>query len=270
VTKDILARFGLTEKQLESILIYREVGIAKPIPLYLKGGTEYTFGAIGDTHLCSKEERIRELLTFYRICQKKGVKDIYHAGDILAGQNVYSGQEFELHTFGADSQVAYAVRNYPNIEGIRTHFILGNHCYSFFKNAGMDVGFAIAKERPDMTYLGAFYGEVMMEKIRLIHLVHPSGGMPYSISYRAQRIVTEISSGDKPRILLVGHLHTSYSFLYRNIFVFGVGCFEGQTPFLARKGINPVIGGWIIKITFGQGRAKSTTSVVSEFIPFWG
>ena len=47
--------FDLTKKELRRILIARG-GIIKPLKIYFKGN-HYSFGAIGDTHLCSKEEK---------------------------------------------------------------------------------------------------------------------------------------------------------------------------------------------------------------------
>ena len=262
-------RFGLTERQLGRILVARSRKEIKSLALYRKVPDEYSFAAIGDTHLCSIQEKLRELHTFYDLCRKRKISDVFHAGDVVAGQGIYSGQEYEVNTFGADNQVAYVVDKYPKVKGITTHFITGNHDYSFYKMAGVDVGLKIGEQREDMNFLGAFRGEVFYNGVKLIQLVHPDGGMPYALSYRAQKYVEQVASGSKPRVLLVGHLHTQYNFLYRNINVFGVGCWEGQTTFLARKGINPVIGGWFITVKFGKDKKKSIVSFVSEFVPFY-
>jgi hypothetical protein len=169
-------RFGLSEKQLERILITRSAAKIKQIDLTAKD--EYVFGAIADTHLCSVKERLDALYAFYRLCQSRGVKDIYHAGDLIAGQGVYSGQEYELKIFGADNQVNYFVANYPKLPGIITRFITGNHDMSYMKLAGLDVGVSIAEKRSDMQYLGMLSGEVEINNVKMIQLLHPDGGMP--------------------------------------------------------------------------------------------
>jgi len=267
---ELLTRYGLTQEQLERLLTYQGLRAVKPLALYLKEGDTYEFGAVSDTHLCSKEERLKELHTFYKLCKARGITDIYHSGDVLSGQTVYRGQLQEIHTFGCDNQVAYVVRNYPKEEGITTHFITGNHDADWFKSSGVDVGVAIAEKRPDMEYLGMYFAEVMLGNIKFMGLMHLEGGVAYALTYRAQRAVVELTStGQKPRFLLTGHPHTSYQFLYRGVYVYGCGAFEGQTPFLARKGINPVIGGWIVKTTLGKDKKRSTVSVASEFVPFW-
>lgn len=125
-TTTIKKEYGITPAKLKRILAHKSVVNIKPLSLQLGSGKEYQFGAIGDTHLCSGKERLRELHTFYEICQRRGVKDVYNAGDIIAGMGVYPGQEFELNVFGADNQVNYAVQNYPKVEGITTYFIGGN------------------------------------------------------------------------------------------------------------------------------------------------
>ena len=261
--KNLTKRFGLTEREVERILIQSTKPKLKRIKVREK--ESITFAAIGDTHLCSKKEALSELHTFYDLLEGRGVKIVLHAGDLLDGQGVYHGQEYEVHTFGADNQVSYAVENYPRRKGIRTYFINGNHSYAYFKKTGLDTGAMIAKERNDMVYLGAFKGEIEVGNEK-IWLIHPDGANPYALSYRSQKFVEQITSGDKPKIILFGHLHTMYHFDYRNIYVFGVGCFQGQTSFILRKGINPVIGGWIITIYMRGDKKRTITRIVPEFI----
>lgn len=253
-------KYGLRENELQRILTREPSLESVKIPATTK---TIRFAAIGDTHLGSKKDELSALHQFYRILKRKKISIVLHAGDILDGMGVYRGQEFELAVFGADNQISYAVKHYPKISGITTYFINGNHDYSFYKKLGLDTGAVISRERKDLVYLGHYKGEVNINGIK-IWLVHPDGGMPYAISYRGQKYVEQIESGHKPRILLLGHLHTAYFFEYRNIYVFGVGCFQGQTPFILRKGINPVIGGWIIEVKVDK--KNSIRSVVSEFI----
>ncbi len=257
-------KFGLTEKQLEKILVAKRERVIKPFNIQI--GETYTFGALADNHACSSEERLEALHTFYHECKKRGIQDMYNAGDLLAGQDVYKGQEYELNVFGADNQVNYLVENYPCIPGMTTHFVTGNHDYSFYKKIGLDVGIMIAERRSDMKYLGIFQGDVMYKCIPLIRVVHPDGGMAYALSYRMQKYVEQISSGKKPRIIIAGHQHTSIYFLYRNIHVVQAGAFEGQTKLILRKGINPSIGGWIITVKFAKDKKKSIVSFAPEFL----
>ena len=122
--KDIIDKFGITEKQLISILAGKDT---KPKVLeHNISNKVFTFGIVSDTHFGSIHEKIDELYTFYAICKKEGINVVVHAGDLVAGWGVYKGQENEVHTFGADGQVAYVIKNYPKVKGITTYFITGN------------------------------------------------------------------------------------------------------------------------------------------------
>lgn len=262
----IVNEFGITKNQIQRMLFEKK----KPRPKVLKRyitDKMYKFGIVGDTHLCSTHEKLNELHTFYEICRKSGVKNIFHAGDIIAGWGMYFGQETEVHTFGASAQAQYVIDNYPNIKGIKTYFITGNHCLSWYKKSGIDVGNLIANDRDDMVYIGQFQGDMMLNKIR-IKVLHPDGAGAYAISYRGQKISEQIPSGKKPDILILGHFHTSVYFFYRNMHIFHAGSFEGQSSFLLRKGINPAIGGWICEVHIGKKKDR-VVALQACWIPFF-
>ena len=134
------------------------------------------------------------------------------------------------------------------------------HDLSYYKDLGVDVGIQIASQRKDMKYLGQWQADVLIENIR-VRLLHPDRGNAYAISYYAQKITEQIQSGKKPQIIFFGHWHSAIYFLYRNIHIFCSGCYEDQTPYLMRKGINPVIGGWIIKIKKANDKNNSIISL---------
>ena len=263
--KDLMDRFGINEKQLVSILAGKDT---KPKILeHNISNRVFTFGVVSDTHLCSIHEKLDELHTFYEICRKEGIEIVVHAGDFISEWTIFKGQENEVHTLGADGYVAYAVKNYPKVKGITTYFITGNHCLSWLNLAGVDVGNLIAKEREDMIYLGQYQGDVIIGGV-VVRLHHADKGGAYALSYNAQKIVEQIPSGDKPHIMIFGHWHTSHYFFYRNIHILNAGCFECQSLFLLRKGINPVIGGWTVKVRIANDKHKTILSITPTFIPF--
>ena len=263
----IWQEYGLTEKQMRDLLVKQQPTTKATIQKYFTGN-KVKFAVVSDTHLCSNYERLDALNTFYKLCKRQGITDIYHAGDIITGQKLFRGMEYEIHTIGVDNQVKYCVQNYPYQKGITTHFITGNHCLSYYKDLGIDVGTQIADRRADMKYLGQWQADVMFNDIR-VRLLHPDRGNAYALSYHAQKIVEQIQSGKKPQIIFFGHWHTSIYFLYRNIHIFCAGAFEDQTPYLMRKGINPVIGGWIITVKTTKDKRNSVTSINPQFIPFY-
>ena len=235
--------------------------------VYHEPVTEMMLGFCGDTHGGSAEERNEELHTFYDLCQEAGVTDVLHTGDITAGIKVFPGQEYEIAEHGFERQVGGVVRRYPRRAGITTHFVTGNHDYSFFKHGGVDVGKAIAAERDDMRYLGRYGATVELSPGFTVYVLHMDGGVPYALSYRRQRIVEGFIGGTKPRIFISGHDHQHVYFDYRNVEVFGTGCFEGQSDFLRRKGIEPHIGGWIVNVKLdGNGAVRRITP---EWVKFY-
>lgn len=260
-----LAELDITPAQIKRMLRGK-----KPKPRVLETDISddvFTFGIVSDTHLCSTEEKLNELHTIYEIFKKRNIIEVVNAGDLLAGWKIYKGQENEVHTFGAKNQAQYVIDHYPRVEGITTSFITGNHDLSWWKLSGFDIGDMISEKRPDMKYLGQYQGELVLNGVK-IRLLHPDGGGAYAISYSAQKIVEQMSSGNKPHILVLGHDHTAIYFFHRNIHVFRGGCFEGQTSFLLRKGKQPQVGGWTVKVRIAKDLRRTILSITPTFIPF--
>lgn len=139
-------------------------------------GRKYRFGVLSCSHLGSKYQQLTHLYTFYKYCKRKRVKEVLHCGDVVDGEKMYRGQEYELFIHGADAQTRYAIDNYPKIKGIKTRMILGNHDESFYKTAGYNVAKAIAHHRADIEYLGDYLAFIEIDGIK-IALMHGSGGV---------------------------------------------------------------------------------------------
>lgn len=261
-----LKDLGLTEKQAVDILTAKQ---RKPSIIKRQmTEKEFTFGVVSDTHLCSTHEKLDELHTIYEIFRKSGITVVFNAGDLVSGWNIYAGQESEVHTFGADGQINYFCKNYPRVKGITTYFITGNHCDSWRKIAGINIGERIAEKRSDLIYLGVYAGTVELSGVR-VKLYHGERGGAYALSYNSQKVAEQITSGEKPHILLCGHWHTALYYFYRNIHIIHCGAFEGQTLYLLRKGINPVVGGWSVRVRVADDKKKSLVSCTPTFIPFF-
>ncbi len=235
--------------------------------MYHKPAVEMMLALFGDTHGSSKEERLDELHTFYDICEAEGVTHALHAGDITAGDRVYPGQLYEVKRVGAHAQVDDVVVNYPYRKGIETLFVTGNHDLSHWKHSGVDIGRLIESERDDMTYLGRYGATVELSPGFTVYVLHMDGGVPYAISYRRQKIVEGFMGGTKPSVFMAGHDHQHCWFDMRNIEVFGTGCFEGQTDFLRRKGIEPQIGGWVVNVKLDEDGGIRRTK--AEWVKFY-
>ena len=231
------------------------------------GTTTIRFGLMGDTQLGSKYAQLTYLHEYYDLCEKEGIKDIYHTGDITEGLKMRQGHEYEVYTVTADEMREDVVKNYPKRDGITTHFITGNHDASIYKHIGYDIGQAIASLRPDMKYLGRDCAVINLTPNCTLELRHPWDGTAYALSYKLQKMIEAMESDSKPNILAVGHYHKAEYLFYRNVHALQTGCFQGQTPFTRGKGISVHIGGWIVTVKVAtDGTIKS---IAPEFIPFY-
>lgn len=229
-------------------------------------GNKYRFGVISCTHIGSKYQQLTHLHTFYNVCKKRGVDTILHCGDLIDGEKIYRGQEYELFLHGADAQRDYAISNYPKIKGIQTKVILGNHDESFYRTSGLNIVKAISESRDDIDYLGDYLAYIDMAGIK-VAIMHSGGGVAYSRSYKPQKIVEQLAPEAKPHMLFIGHWHVAcYIPHYRNCETYSIGSFQAQTPFLTRLGLFPNIGGVIVEVVTDSTGIKS---VKSEWVPFY-
>jgi len=232
-----------------------------------KGNKIIRFGLMGDTQINSKYTQITHLHKFYDICAGRGIKHVYHTGDIDEGEQMRPGHQYECYNQGADDHVKEIVRVYPKRDGITTHFITGNHDASIIKRCGHDIGNIIQRERPDMHYLGRDCAVINLTPNCKLELRHPWDGSAYALSYKVQKMVEAMEGGTKPNILAVGHYHKAEYFIYRNIHCFQTGCFQSQTPFMRGKGISANMGGWIVEIEVDEN--GYIQRIIPEFIPFY-
>jgi len=254
---------GLAEQDVIKLL----QSTARQAPVILNSrlkGKTFKFGLVSDTHLGSKFEAINELHTFYEICKERKVDFMLHSGDMVDGAaSMHKGFLYDLHKLGADDQIQYVIEQYPN-NGLVTYYILGNHDLSHEKANGTNIAKPISTARPDMIYLGDVEEDLVMNgiKIRLYH----AGNGAYAISYPMQKYINAIQGGNKPNVICAGHLHSSYYLPYRNIHAIGSGCFEWQTTWMRSKGIQVVVGGWIVTIKHSKGEVQS---IQTEFVQFY-
>lgn len=214
---------------------------------------DYQFAVISDTHLGSSGEQLDSLENFYDRLEEQGIDVVFHAGDISDGtvknngRGVYRGHSNHLkpEAIGWDRLLDYVQENYPERDGIDTLFIEGNHDHQLFKNTGIRFGEQLAEARDDLHFLGDSYANVDLGDVDM-DLVHPSGGAPYTLGYRAQTWLRDKPDEEKADITVFGHLHQFLNAETEGSQVLYAGAWQGSTPFLERKGIKPKAGGWII------------------------
>lgn len=231
-----------------------------------QGGEKLTFALISDTHLGSSAEHLDELHDFYDRCVNQGITDVFHCGDISDGWKVHPGHLNEIKPDAAGWQRLknYVVKNYPQREGITTHFIEGNHDNKFYNRNNIHFGRLIAERREDLNYLGNSQATIYLSREHdiTLELIHPSGGKPYTTGYRLQTLYRERNMEDRPTIGGVGHLHGSMYAETEGVKGLYAGAWKGTTTYGKRKGHQAKIGGWILDVTISDGE-------ITEFVPKW-
>ena len=222
----------------------------------------FIFGAIGDTHLASKYERLDLLNDMYDFFESEGVETIFHTGDLLQGVGIYSGEASDLKYFTLEDQINYAVENYPKRDNITTYTIAGNHDLKQFERGKSPNPIKIiSQQRDDIKHMGDYYTKVLDKSNNIsIDLLHPSFSSCYCIAYHGQKYIEKLTPGTEPDIILQGHTHDTLYMFYRGVHYLKTGTFQDQNPFSLRKGLISILGGWLVEI-------KHNGEEIEEFKP---
>ena len=164
---------------------------------------ELKLGFISDLHCGSLFFQPSMLLEYFAYCQKLKVDAIMCAGDILDGNKIYRGQEFEQKEVGLDAQIE-CFQNIVKRAKLRIpcYFITGNHDSSISSQVGMDIGEKIQTAAKEVSgiwkCLGHDYATITLQtksnRECKIGLMHPDGGSAYSLCFDDQtEILTEFN-----------------------------------------------------------------------------
>lgn len=203
---------------------------------------------VSDTHFGSIHNQLHLLNRIYEECHKRGIKIVLHVGDIVDG-NYPNRPENPRQQFlhGFDQQAGYVVDMYPKVEGLTTYYILGSHDETHYKNGQATINEWVSRCRDDMVYLGQDVGEFNLDGVKIV-LDHPGGGSAASLSYKPQKRIEVMESLHKPKILLIGHYHKSYSFTYRNVQCVLVPSLCDKTQFQQKQGLSNALGAYFLDI----------------------
>lgn len=229
---------------------FKRVNVAEPV-----GSTR--FAVVSDTHLGSKHQQLTYLHEFYEYAKQQQVEFVLHAGDIVDGlHTVHRGaMAYEQFVHGFDAQIDYAADVYPNI-GVPTYLINGNHDLWFHTNTGSNVAKTLGEKRDDLVYIGdegAYYEFGHPDHPVVVYVMHPAGGPAYARSYKLQKWIEQVPSHAKPHLVFLGNWHISAIMpSYRNVSGALVPCFQAQTPYERRKGLNPEVGGYVVDVDYDE------------------
>lgn len=269
---------GLRDKHYEINLneVSRQVSIPQ-LPSKVFEPTEfkyfrkfYKIGLVSDTQICSKYQQMSLLYDAYKDFRNRKVDFVLHAGDLVDGMNMYRGHPNEIFKHGVDEQQDYVAEKYPTSH-CRTYVIGGQHDFCFFKQNGRNILSGICEKRKDLVYRGFFDAKFKVKGLE-IGLHHPGGGVAYARSYKLQKyienligFVTSIPKARAPTLIVSGHVHIPVHLpLYMGIDALSMPCFQSQTPYLAEKGLMPVVGYGVAEIYLDKEDNLTATKV--EFI----
>lgn len=213
------------------------------------------FAVISDLHCGSKYHRGEELADFLERAYDWGARITLNCGDTLDGHRVYKGQEFETQV-ALPLQIDAAINALPEMPDHKYYFIDGNHDASYWKMTGQPAGEAIvsaAHPRKDLVYLGADVAQLDLSpdgkgKPVRVELLHPDRAGARGQTYHLQNYIESLQGGNKPQILFTGHEHGFVQLEMRNVHAIKVPCFQAQTPYMARKHLQPTIGGLLVEV----------------------
>lgn len=258
-----------TEKELE--MIARGEGIEKkfiPFPTIHLEGNHHKIVVMSDTHIGSvySPEDFHKVVADYCNDQKNGVDCILHCGDLVDGFKIGRAgtQIYELTDVGFDAQRKKAISlmsqyNKP------IYIISGNHDMYFREFAGANIVQSVCDALPNMTYIGNDSADIDVDGCT-IRLFHGGDGSSYALSYRLQKLVESISGGQKPNILLAGHVHKFCYIMERNIHAISVPSLQMQTSFMRARKLASHTGFLVMEFDTQDG---NVCNLAVKYYPFY-
>lgn len=258
-------RDAYTEEELKAIAAGGHVRSSKYKPLIIKRtGTAHKFGVIGDTHIGAVHFEPEYLLQAFEVFEKDGIDTIFHVGDVVEGMSNRAGHVYELSHIGYAAQRDYAVELLSQWGG-QWYMIDGNHDRWYIKSNGAKIVEDICNDLPDATFLGHDEGDVYINGV-WVKLWHGEDGSSYATSYRLQKIIEAFTGGEKPQVLLAGHVHKAGYFPERNIHACLTGALCKQSKWMRSTRKANHTGYQVIEFTENEG---GVARFKYEFLPFY-
>lgn len=238
----------------------------------------FLFGALGDSHLGSKYERLDVTNDLYDRYTQAGVDRVFHTGNWVDGERDFNRHELLVH--GIEPQLRYLAENYPQRKGLVTYAVTGeDHEGWWTRSEGIDIGkraeqTMVENGRKDWVDLGFMEAHVRLinansGKESKLAVVHPGGGTAYALSYSVQKIIEALEGGEKPAVALYGHYHKLWAGNIRNVWVVCTGCGQDQTIFTRNKIKQEVhCGGTLVKLE-QDPRTGAIISMMPQLIRYF-
>ena len=216
-------------------------GVAN-VPIIDFEGKRIRIGHMTDTHIGSAYTSDDHIYQAFEEFKKAGVDFVTHSGDVSEGMSNRPGHIYELSELGYANQKDKAVEIFSQWSDTDLYAIDGNHDRWFIKSSGAKIVEDIDKEVDNFHFIGHDEGDISLNGKATLKLWHGEDGNSYALSYRLQKIIESLSGGEKPNILIAGHVHKYVSIFKRNVFAISVGGIQRQTPWMRGKRIEANVG----------------------------
>lgn len=257
-TDPLLAKLKERYSQEELEQIAKGEGISKryiPFPEIHLNGKHHRMVVISDTHIGSvySPEEWHRVVADFANDPANGIECILHCGDIVDGLKIGRAgtQIYELSEIGFDAQRTKAIQM-MSLYHLPIYIISGNHDMYFKEFAGANIVESICAAVPNMTYIGHNQADIDVDGCK-IRLFHGGDGNSYALSYRLQKIVEAITGGNKPNILLAGHVHKFCYIMDRNIHAVSIPSMQSQTGFMQGKRLAAHTGFLVLDFDTNEG-----------------
>jgi predicted phosphodiesterase len=206
------------------------------------------FGIMGDTHIGSKHSDPASLNSALEEMDRQQCQFIAHTGDLVEGMMARPNHVLELRPdcIGYKAMLQVSIAAFERWSK-PLYVIAGNHDASFDLKYG--IGMNLVEdfcERTGATYCGTNDGDFYAGKTRIKLWHGGDGATARALTYRDQLVIESLSGGDKPNLLITGHIHKMHYFFLRNVHCICAGTLQKQTTFMRAKKLSAHVGFWIV------------------------
>lgn len=259
---------ALSMQELATIVQATKLHVSPAAPIELDA-IEGSFKVLvtGDSHIGHAKFCEEEWHRMIEHAKEENVDWMWHVGDIVEGMSGRPGHVYELEHVGFEAQFGKCVELFEHIP-FQIRAVTGNHdLWGHSKgDAGVDIGRRLAERLPEkFVYLGPQEADELINGIK-VKLWHGNDGSAYSLSYRCQKFVENLTGGEKPHILLAGHTHKAIYFQTRNVSVLECGTMCAQTSFMRGKKLAAHTGYWILEVHYNR---TGIVKILPEWNPFF-
>lgn len=251
--KKLLERY--TPQELKAIAEGKSMNPEQQyLPRISFAGDIVAIGFVTDTHIGSKYFDPSHWDAFLEECYRQDASMILHGGDLIDGMSNRPDHIYGLTHIGFSAQMDYA-EELLRMSDLPVYIIDGNHDRYGIKSNGLFAVPDVAKRMDHVHFLGHDNGIIEINGTDWM-LWHGEDGSSYATSYRLQKVIEAFTGGEKPNVLLAGHVHKHNYIFDRNVHAVSGGALCKQSNWMKSKRLANHTGFHIIKACIADNEIK--------------